>query len=78
MYIPTVHGSPINIDINKENLVFSLIVLKSLFALAAAIVGTKAVAKATFIDSGKLVKVSTFPPKIPILCCCQIFWHKFF
>ena len=26
-HIPIVHGSPINIDINKENLVFSLIVL---------------------------------------------------
>lgn len=34
-------------------------------ALAAAIAGTKAVENATFIDKGKLVNVSTFPPSIP-------------
>lgn len=63
--IPIVHGSPINIDIIRENDVFSVIAFLSLLALAAAIAGTNAVANATFIDKGKLVKVSTFPPKIP-------------
>ena len=38
-------------------------------ALAADIVGTSAVANATFIDNGRLVSVSTFPPKIPY---CEI------
>ena len=37
----------------------------SFFALAADIAGTNAVAKATFMANGKLVNVSTFPPKIP-------------
>ena len=65
MYIPTVHGKPINIDVNKENDVLFVIVFLSFLAFAADIAGTKAVAKATFIDNGKLVNVSTFPPKIP-------------
>ena len=58
-------GNPINIEINKENDVFCFIVFLSFLALAAAIAGTNAVENATFIESGKLVKVSTFPPNIP-------------
>ena len=50
---------------SRENDVFSVIVLLSFLAFAADIAGTNAVAKATFIESGKLVNVSTFPPKIP-------------
>ena len=65
MHIPTVHGSPINIDVNSENDVFCFIVFLSFLALAAAIAGTRAVEKATFIDNGKLVNASTFPPNIP-------------
>ena len=65
MHIPIVQGSPISIDTSSENEVFLVISLLSFFALAADIAGTSAVAKATFIDSGRLVKVSTFPPNIP-------------
>ena len=65
MHIPTVHGKPINIEISNENDVFSVIVFLSFLAFAADIVGTRAVANATFIESGKLVSISTFPPKIP-------------
>ena len=65
MNIPTVHGRPISIDINKENDVFSVIVFLSFLAFAADIAGTSAVENATFIESGKLVSISTFPPKIP-------------
>ena len=61
MHIPTVQGNPINIEINNENDVFSLIVLLSFLALAADIAGTSAVENATFIDNGKLVSISTFP-----------------
>ena len=64
-HIPTVHGKPINIEINNENDVFLVIVLLSFFALAADIAGTNAVENATFIDNGKLVNISTFPPNIP-------------
>lgn len=64
-HIPTVHGNPINIDVNKENDVFCVIVFLSFLALAADIAGTKAVANATLIDNGKLVNISTFPPNIP-------------
>ena len=49
----------------NENEVFTVIVLLSFFAFAADIAGTNAVANATFIANGKLVNVSTFPPKIP-------------
>ena len=63
--IPTVQGNPINIETNNENDVFSVIVLLSFLAFAADIAGTNAVAKATLIANGKLVKVSTFPPNIP-------------
>ena len=65
IHIPTVHGNAINIETNKEKVVFSFIVFLSFFALAAEIVGTRAVENATFIAKGKLVNVSTFPPKIP-------------
>ena len=61
MHIPIVQGSPINIEVNKENDVFSVIVLLSFFALAADIAGTNAVANATLIDKGKLVSISTLP-----------------
>ena len=64
-HIPIVQGSPISIDIIKEKDVFFVIVFLSFLALAAAMAGTKAVAKATLIDNGKLVSISTFPPKIP-------------
>ena len=63
--IPIVHGSPINIDTNSENVAFSVIVLLSFLALAADIAGTSAVAKATFMANGNVVSVSTFPPNIP-------------
>lgn len=63
--IPTVHGNPINIDINNEKDVFSVIVFLSFLAFAADIAGTNAVENATFIESGKLVSISTLPPKIP-------------
>ena len=78
MHIPIVQGSPINIDISNENDVLLVIVCSSLLAFAAEIAGTNAVANATFIDSGKLVSISTFPPKYSILCYCHIFWHKIF
>ena len=65
IHIPIVHGNPINIDVNNENDDFSVMVFLSFFAFAADIVGTSAVANATLIDNGKLVSVSTFPPKIP-------------
>ena len=65
IHIPAVQGKPINIDTNNENDVFLFIVFISLLAFAAAIAGTNAVEKATLIDNGKLVKVSTFPPNIP-------------
>ena len=65
IHIPIVHGNPISIDVNSENDVFLVIVFLSFIALAADIAGTSAVANATFIDSGKLVSVSTFPPNIP-------------
>ena len=65
IHIPIVQGSPINIDVNKENDVFSVIVFLSFLAFAADIAGTNAVENATFIDNGKLVRVSTFPPNIP-------------
>lgn len=65
IHIPIVHGSPISIEVNKENDVFCVIVFLSLFALAADIAGTNAVENATFIDKGKLVSMSTFPPNIP-------------
>lgn len=68
-HIPTVQGSPINIDVIKENEVFCVIVFLSFLAFAADIAGTNAVAKATLIDNGKLVSISTFPPKIPY---CEI------
>ena len=64
-YIPTVHGNAINIETNKENVVFSFIALLSFLAFAAEIAGTSAVENATFIAKGKLVRVSTFPPNIP-------------
>lgn len=63
--IPTVHGNAINIEVNIENEDFFTIVFLSFLALAAEIAGTNAVEKATFIDSGKLVSISTFPPSIP-------------
>lgn len=55
-------GKPINIEINNENDVFWVIVLLSFLAFAADIAGTSAVENATFIDNGKLVNISTFPP----------------
>ena len=64
-HIPTVQGRPINIEIRKEKVVFLFISFLSLLAFAAEIAGTNAVANATFIDNGRLVRVSTFPPKIP-------------
>ena len=64
-HIPTVHGSPINIDVNSENDVFCVIVFLSFLAFAAAIAGTRAVANATLMDKGRLVSISTFPPNIP-------------
>lgn len=64
-HIPTVQGSPINIEVISENVVFSVIVFLSLLAFAADIAGTKAVENATLIDNGKLVNISTFPPNIP-------------
>ena len=63
--IPAVQGSPINIEVNNENDVFLVIVLLSFFAFAADIAGTSAVENATFIDNGRLVSISTFPPNIP-------------
>ena len=78
MHIPTVQGSPINIDISNENDVFCVIVFWSFLALAAEIAGTNAVANATFIDNGKLVSVSTFPPQYSILRNSHVFWHKLF
>lgn len=63
--IPTVQGSAINIDVINENDDFCTIVFLSFLAFAADIAGTNAVANATFIDSGKLVSISTFPPNIP-------------
>lgn len=77
-YIPTVQGSPISIDINNENELFFVISFLSFLAFAAEIAGTNAVANATFIDNGKLVNISTFPPKYSILRYCHIFWHKLF
>lgn len=65
MHIPIVHGSPISIETSNEKVVFCFIVFLSFLAFAAEIAGTNAVAKATFIDNGRLVKVSTFPPNIP-------------
>ena len=65
IHIPIVHGNPISIETNSENDVFCDIVFLSFLAFAADIAGTNAVEKATFIDNGKLVSVSTFPPKIP-------------
>lgn len=59
------HGKPISIEISNENDVFCFIVFLSLLAFAADIAGTNAVENATFIDKGRLVSVSTFPPKIP-------------
>ena len=47
-------------------------------ALAAAIAGTKAVENATFIDKGKLVNVSTFPPKIPYCAVAMSSGKNFF
>ena len=66
-HIPTVQGSPINIDVINEKDVFCVIVFLSFFAFAAEMAGTKAVAKATLMDKGKLVSISTFPPNIPVL-----------
>lgn len=63
--IPMVQGNPINMDVNNENEVLLVIVFLSRFAFAAAIAGTNAVENATLIDKGKLVNISTFPPKIP-------------
>lgn len=68
-HIPIVHGSPISIEVIKENDVFWVIVFLSFLAFAADMAGTKAVANATLIDNGKLVNISTFPPKIPY---CEI------
>lgn len=68
-HIPTVQGSPINIDVINEKDVFCVIVFLSFFAFAAEMAGTKAVAKATLMDKGKLVNISTFPPNIPY---CEI------
>ena len=65
IHIPTVHGNPISKETRNEKVVFLFIVFLSLFAFATEIAGTNAVANATFIESGKLVKVSTFPPNIP-------------
>ena len=65
MHIPIVQGKPISIDISKEKDVFCVIVFLSFLAFAADMAGTNAVLKATLIDNGKLVNVSTFPPKIP-------------
>ena len=65
IHIPIVQGKPINIETNSENEVLFVAVFVSFFALAAAIAGTKAVANAIFIESGKLVRVSTFPLNIP-------------
>ena len=82
IHIPIVQGSPINIEISNENDDFSLISFLSFLALAAEIAGTNAVAKATFIDIGidigSVIKVSTFPPKIPVLAKCHFFCHKCF
>lgn len=68
-HIPTVQGRPISIEVNKENDVFWVIVFLSFLALAEAIAGTSAVAKATLMESGRLVSISTFPPSIPY---CEI------
>jgi len=78
MNIPTVQGKPINIDTNNENEVFCVIVLLSFLAFAADIAGTNAVAKATLIASGKLVNVSTFPPKIPYCAVAMSSGKNFF
>lgn len=64
-HIPTVQGRPISIEVNRENDVFWVIVFLSFLALAEAIAGTSAVAKATLMESGRLVSISTFPPSIP-------------
>src|SRR5699024_164570 len=53
------------IEVNSENDVFLDISFLSFLAFADAIAGTRAVENATFIESGKLVSVSTFPPNIP-------------
>lgn len=68
-HIPTVQGSPISIEVSKEKDVFCVIVFLSFLAFAADMAGTNAVAKATLMDNGKLVSISTFPPKIPY---CEI------
>ena len=73
--IPTVHGSPISIETNNENDVFCVIVLLSFLAFAADIAGTNAVENATFIASGSVVSVSTFPPKIPYNAVAQCNWY---
>lgn len=65
MHIPIVQGSPINIDMSNENDALFVISLLFFFAFAAEIAGTSAVAKATFIDNGSVISVSTFPPNIP-------------
>ena len=65
--IPTVHGNPINIDINNEKDVFSVIVFLSFLAFAADIAGTNAVENATFIESGKLVAYQLYHPKFHIV-----------
>ena len=50
----------------------------SFLAFAADIAGTSAVANATFIANGKLVNVSTFPPKIPYNAVAWSSGIKFF
>ena len=68
-HMPTVQGSPINIDVSNEKDVFCVIVFLSFLALAAAMAGTKAVENATLMDKGRLVSISTFPPNMPY---CEI------
>ena len=65
MNIPIVHGSPINIESNNDDDAFCVIAFLSFLAFADDIAGTSAVENATFIDSGSVVNVSTFPPNIP-------------
>ena len=64
-YIHIVHGIPINIVTNIENSILRLATCISLFAIAAEIVGTNAVANAMLNENGNVINVSTFPLRIP-------------
>ena len=63
--IPNVHGSPINMVINKDKRNLLLIVSVSFFTLAPEMVGTSAVAKAILNASGIEVKISTLELRMP-------------